>query len=329
MSAAAATAAPALATPSGPESSSTLKATSYIELQVKNYLGSLEELDNKIKYPPSWSYTPSDPTMMKAWEEAVATKPAASKELVKRYGSLFGALLHATKFRPEICATLGLCGTCLTFPTEEMYQVLLRTLVYLGRTRQLGITYSNKGEKARVLRCYADSNWSETRSTTGYTIMLADATVCHASKRQHCITLSSCEAELVALCDCAIELLYIKDLVEFLGHDVTGAIEAFTDNKGAYDLCHRFTSAQHSRHVDRKLFKMRELRGAEVVTVSHIPTEHNPADLFTKILTRATFEKHRAVVMNSKAELKAPDEESTARGEPHGAAPVRDRVSTP
>ena len=52
------------------------------------------------------------------------------------------------------------------------------------------------------------------------------------------------------------------------------------------------TSAKHSRHVDRKLFKMRELRGANFVTVSYIPTEDNPADLFTKILTRVPFEKH-------------------------------------
>ena len=32
-----------------------------------------------------------------------------------------------------------------------------------------------------------------------------------------------------------------------------------TDNKGAHDLCHRFSSAQHTRHIDRKLFKLREL----------------------------------------------------------------------
>jgi hypothetical protein len=33
-----------------------------------------------------------------------------------------------------------------------------------------------------------------------------------------------------------------------------------------------------------------------VVTVSHVGTEHNPADLFTKILSRQPFEKHRKVV---------------------------------
>ena len=52
------------------------------------------------------------------------------------------------------------------------------------------------------------------------------------------------------------------------------------------------------RHVDRKLFKMRELRGAGRVQLKHIPGETNPADLFTKILTRQPFEKHRKFVLN-------------------------------
>ena len=43
---------------------------------------------------------------------------------------------------------------------------------------------------------------------------------------------------------------------------------------------------------------MRELRGKEVVTVKYVPTDDNPADLFTKVLTRQPFEKHRRKVMN-------------------------------
>jgi hypothetical protein len=86
--------------------------------------------------------------------------------------------------------------------------------------------------------------------------------------------------------------------VRHLGHDVEEPIEVCTDSKAAFDLCHRFTSSAHSRHVDRKLFKMRELRGAGKATVKHIPGDSNPADLFTKILTRQPFEKHRKFVLN-------------------------------
>ena len=42
---------------------------------------------------------------------------------------------------------------------------------------------------------------------------------------------------------------------------------------------------------------MRELRGAGHVVVRHIPGDTNPADLFTKILTKQPFEKHRKFVL--------------------------------
>ena len=87
-------------------------------------------------------------------------------------------------------------------------------------------------------------------------------------------------------------------MLDFIGYVHEGPVEVSTDNKGAYDLCHRFTSAANSRHVDRKLFKMRELRGAGTVVVKHVPTEFNPADLFTKVLGRQEFEKHRRTVLN-------------------------------
>ena len=109
--------------------------------------------------------------------------------------------------------------------------------------------------------------------------------------------MSSCEAELIALADLAIELLYVRGLLESLGYDVSEPIDVYTDNKGAYDLCHRFTSSQNSRHVDRKLFKMRELRGAGVVNVNMVVGEFNPADLFTKVVSKQLFEKYRKFVL--------------------------------
>ena len=48
-------------------------------------------------------------------------------------------------------------------------------------------------------------------------------------------------------------------------------------------------------------FKLREMRGAGIVKVQYIPTDENTADLFTKVLKRQPFEKHRKVVLNSGA----------------------------
>ena len=60
-------------------------------------------------------------------------------------------------------------------------------------------------DSANKLTAYADSDWGISRSTTGFVIMLAGGTVASASRRQHCISMSSTEAELVALAKCAIE----------------------------------------------------------------------------------------------------------------------------
>ena len=53
------------------------------------------------------------------------------------------------------------------------------------------------------------------------------------------------------------------------------------------------------RHIDRKMFKMRELRGAGVVTVRHIPGEQNPrGPVHQDSLSGQAFEKHRKFVLN-------------------------------
>ena len=124
-------------------------------------------------------------------------------------------------------------GCCLTFPTERLYRCAVRVLVYLGRTRSLGITYSRHAPNASTLRARADSNWRTTRSTSGYHIDLGGACIAHCCRRQGCISMSTTEAELVALADCAIELLYIRMLLEFVGFRVSGAVLVETDSKGA------------------------------------------------------------------------------------------------
>ena len=304
-----------------------VRATTYIDLMVKRYADG--DVSASKRFPAHWSHAPADETLVRAWEAAMATRTPASPQLTQDYQSLFGAELHAVKFRPEIAAALQLCGGCLTFPTEELYDCLMHILVYLGRSRNLGCTFSAHVPEATKLKAFADSNWAITRSVTGFVIMLAGACITAVSRRQHCITMSSCEAELVALADVAIELLHIIEVVRFLGHDVVEPIEVSTDSKAAFDLCHRFTSAQNSRHIDRKTFKMRELRGAGRVVVRHIPGETNPADIFTKILTRQPFEKHRKTVLNLPGDTGMEHARRLAVSASRGAPSLRDGTGAP
>ena len=213
---------------------------------MERYLPGVDAYSSSKRFPGSYGDTPAGVDLTANYEAAVTLRPEPTDKLKKRYGSLFGALLHAITWRPEISAALGLCGTCLTICTEELYANLECVLIYLTHTKKIGTTFSAHTDGAKKLRAYADANWTTTRSTTGFVIMLAGGALTHASRRQHCISMSTCEAEVIALADCAIELLYIISLLRFLGHEIDEAIEVYTDNKAAYDLCHRFNSAQNS-----------------------------------------------------------------------------------
>ena len=94
------------------------------------------------------------------------------------------------------------------------------------------------------------------------------------------------------------------DAVGQIVHD--GPVEVETDNSGARDLCRRSTVGANSRHVERKVFKMRELQHQGKVRVGLIPTALNAADLFTKPLPNKVFAEHRATVYNFAAQRDLP-----------------------
>ena len=60
----------------------------------------------------------------------------------------------------------------------------------------------------------------------------------------------------------------------------------------------RCSNGKNSRHVERKVYKMRELRTDGVVKLILVPTEDMTADLLTKPLGDAVFKKHRDEIMN-------------------------------
>lgn len=80
--------------------------------------------------------------------------------------------------------------------------------------------------------------------------------MCDNSYGQNCSSISSTEAELVAIQDCAIEFSCLTGLLSDL------EMEACTDKK-VRTIYATVTLLCLSRHVDRKVFKMRELRGTQ------------------------------------------------------------------
>ena len=79
------------------------------------YITRLERfLEKPIEqYPKSWGNTPADEKLGQAYDVAMKTRPVPSVELKKKYGSLYGALLHAIKVRPDVDTALSRLGSLL------------------------------------------------------------------------------------------------------------------------------------------------------------------------------------------------------------------------
>ena len=74
------------------------------------------------------------------------------------------------------------------------------------------------------------------------------------------------------------------------------------DNSGAVELSKYRKACHRPRHVKRRYFKVRELVYDGQITVEHIDTKLNGADLLTKALTAEPYHRHRARTLNLRLE---------------------------
>ena len=123
-------------------------------------------------------------------------------------------------------------------------------------------------------------------------VYLNDALISWKSKGQRQVTLSSTEAEYVAIADICIELVFVRMLIESLGLKVKLPIQVQGDNIGAIFLAGNSTSGQRTRHIDIRYHYVRELVEQGIINISFVKTLENDADVYTKNLSADLFNKH-------------------------------------
>ena len=113
-----------------------------------------------------------------------------------------GALMHlTTATRPDIAYAVGYVSRFMENPQEEHWVAVKRIFRYLQGTKTYGICY--KPSDKIGLRGYSDADWAgylaDRKSTSGYVFMLLDAPISWGSKKQSSVSLSTSEAEYIAL----------------------------------------------------------------------------------------------------------------------------------
>ena len=129
--------------------------------------------------------------------------------------------------------------------------------------------------------------------------MCAGACVCWFSRTQKCVTLSTSEAEYVALGDAVKELLLLRQIWRFMipGKGMP-CFPVFEDNQGALQLSKDPMSNSNSKHIDVRHHFLREVVRQGNIVVNHVSSEYQHADILTNVLAFDLFAIHRLFLMN-------------------------------
>ena len=134
---------------------------------------------------------------------------------------------------------------------------------YLHGTRFLGLTFVRGS--GLDLSAYSDADYADKandrRSVSGTVITLGGAAFCWASSTQRCVTLSTAEAEYVALGEGVKEALFTGAVLSFICPALLSGscVRVSEDNQGAIALAQNPLSSARSKHIDVRFHFVREM----------------------------------------------------------------------
>ncbi|GJX18068.1 hypothetical protein Tco_0218900 [Tanacetum coccineum] len=140
-----------------------------------------------------------------------------------------------------------------------------------------------------ALTAYADADHAgcqdTRRSTSGSAQFLGDKLVSWSSKKQTSTSISSTEAEYIAMSGCCAQILWMRSQLSDYGF-AYNHIPLYCDNKSAIALCCNNVQHSRSKHIDIRHHFIREQVEKGVVELYFVRTEYQLADIFTKALPR-------------------------------------------
>ena len=175
-----------------------------------------------------------------------------------------------------------------------MLQRALIVAAYMAATPEYVVEYTQ--EAGLKLEAYSDASFEEWGATTGVFVALAGAIVLALSKRQRCVTTSTCAAELVAMSVTAAEVVYIRRLLEAMGFEQLAPTVLYVDNKASEAVAKDPVLNNGMKHVARRHYYAKEMQADGEVAVTWIETKLNLADAMTKALPLPHFQKLTAAM---------------------------------
>lgn len=214
------------------------------------------------------------------------------------YQSLIGALNYlAVNSRPDIAHALSLLSQYNNKYKKIHWESAKHVLRYLKGTLDYCLEFK-KRVNSSCITGFVDADWGSSkdrRSYSGQLFKVYGNPVSWDSKKQRCVSLSSTEAEYVAVTEACKEALFLRRIFT----EVTGcnlqSVTLLNDNQSAIKLAYNPVFHNRTKHIDIRMHFVRECLDKGYLTLSYMSTENMPADVLTKLLPKV---KHMKCVKN-------------------------------
>ena len=123
---------------------------------------------------------------------------------------------------------------------------------------------------------------------------MGDCVFTWSSKKQGIVTLFTCEAEYVAATSCTCHAIWLRRLLEELQLLQKESTKIYVDNRSAQELAKNSVFHERSKHIDTRYHFIRECITKKEVELTHVKTQDQVADIFTKPLKFEDFRRLRA-----------------------------------
>lgn len=212
-----------------------------------------------------------------------------------QFRSIIGKLLYAANtVRFDINYIVLRLSRHLSSPKVKHLLAAKRVIRYLKGTADFGIVYH--AGVPQVLRCYSDADFASdpetnSRSITGMIVMYGGSPVSWKLKLQTLVSLSTVNAEMVALCTTLTESIWLHNFLNEFG--LKHVCEAMCDNQGAIKTAKNGALLEGTKHIRVRIDFVKQQIDKGDFKLSYVRTDNNIADLFTKPLTRVPFVRLR------------------------------------
>jgi hypothetical protein len=222
------------------------------------------------------------------------------------YRSIIGALMYAANTtRVDIAHVVGQLSRFAAAPCEHHMDAAKHVLRYLRGTSSLGLVFGNNNlgsssPSSLTLIAYSDANWGgdseDRKSTTGTIIKFNGDVISWLSKKQSTVSLSSAEAEYMALSTSTCEILWYQMWIqEVFKQKIVGTI--YCDNQAAIHLSNNDGMHGRSKHIDIRHHFIRDHVHNKNIVVQYVNTKDQQADLLTKMLGTSLFNSFKEQLM--------------------------------